>query len=256
MPLHDWTRVSPGIYHHFHGSWITELGKALNGGLLPSGYYAMTEQIAGEVSQDVLTLQTSQTSSEAPWGGPEGATAVAEAPPKVSIVQELEEIDAYALKRRVLVIRHSSGDRIVALLEILSPGNKNSHRSLAMFVDKAISALWRGYHLLVIDPFPPGSFDPQGIHGAIWGELSSVPYRAPSDRPLTLVAYSAGLTTRAYVEPIAVGGVLPAMPLFLDEGWYVNVPLERTYREAYGGVPERWRRVIEGNEPSSPRSDA
>jgi hypothetical protein len=70
------------------------------------------------------------------------------------------------------------------------------------------------------------------------------------------VAYSAGLTTKAYVEPVAVGAALPAMPLFLDEGWYVNVPLERTYREAYGGVPERWRRVIEAKEPSAAGSGA
>lgn len=40
---------------------------------------------------------------------------------------------------------------------------------------------------------------------------------------------------------------LPDMPLFLDEDWYVNVPLEVTYMEAYTTIPRRWRQVIEGD---------
>ena len=248
MPVHDWTRVSAGVFHDFHGSWITELKKALNGGILPYGYYAMSEQVAGEVGPDVLAL-------EARSGGPgghesslEGATAVKETPPKVRFTVTANERELYTLKRRTLVIRHSSGDQIVALIEILSSGNKNRKGALQRFIDKAVSALARGYHLLVVDLYPPSSYDPQGIHGVLWSEFEVAPYKRPADKPLTLVAYSTGAIPRAYVEPIAVGSVLPAMPLFLDEDWYVNVPLEETYNEAYGTVAERWRRVIEGSE--------
>ena len=45
----------------------------------------------------------------------------------------------------------------------------------------------------------------------------------PPDKPLTTVAYAAEPTT-AYVEPVAVGEVLPEMPLFLGPGFY-GVPL-------------------------------
>ena len=62
---------------------------------------------------------------------------------------------------------------------------------------------------------------------------------------MTLVAYAAGLTKRAFVEPIAVGDVLTPMPLFLEPEAYVNVPLEETYQAAYRGVPMRWKRVLE-----------
>jgi hypothetical protein len=41
MPVHDWTRVDAGIFHDFHLGWIGELRGALNGGLLPEGYYAL-----------------------------------------------------------------------------------------------------------------------------------------------------------------------------------------------------------------------
>ena len=62
-----------------------------------------------------------------------------------------------------------------------------------------------------------------------------------------LAAYTGGVLPQAYVEPIALGAVLPDMPFFLDEAWYLNVPLEATYMEAYTTVPRRWRQVIEGD---------
>lgn len=30
MPVHDWTRVEAGIFHHFHHAWIEENTRALN----------------------------------------------------------------------------------------------------------------------------------------------------------------------------------------------------------------------------------
>jgi hypothetical protein len=72
-----------------------------------------------------------------------------------------------AARPRRLVIRHTTGDRIVALLEIVSPGNKQSRGAIQSFVDKAVAALNDGYHLLVLDLLPPGAFDPKGMHGAI-----------------------------------------------------------------------------------------
>jgi hypothetical protein len=53
-----------------------------------------------------------------------------------------------------------------------------------------------------------------------------------------------------YLEHLAVGGVLPEMPLFLRPDRYVNVPLEATYQAAYGGMPAFWRDVLEGRPPA------
>ncbi|HEY8504097.1 MAG TPA: DUF4058 domain-containing protein, partial [Gemmataceae bacterium] len=135
-------------------------------------------------------------------------------------------MDQYVQRQSTLVVRHSSGDGIVALVEIVSPGNKPSRFALRTSVQKAGTALFRGYHLLVIDLFPPGPRDPQGIHGAIWEEIADASYRQPSDKPLTLAAYDAGPPKTCYLEPAAVGDVLPEMPLFLRPGEYVPVPLQ------------------------------
>ncbi len=247
MPIHDWTRVSDGTFHAFHVSWVSELQESLNSGLLPPDFYAQAEQIVGPLGPDVLTLQLSGPQSgdsmSSDESGPRGI-AVATAPPRSRLTASAV-MDYYVSKRRTVVIRHSSGDRIVALLEIVSPGNKSSRHALRSFVEKAIEALFHGYHLLIIDLFPPTPRDPQGIHGAIWSEISDEPFQLPLGEPLTLAAYSAGPIKRAWVEPTAVGRPLAEMPLFLDPETYVNVPLEETYQAAFRGVPKRWKQVLQ-----------
>ena len=47
VPIHDWTRVPPGIWHDFHVAWIGEVRKQLNGGLLPDPFYALAEPQGG-----------------------------------------------------------------------------------------------------------------------------------------------------------------------------------------------------------------
>jgi hypothetical protein len=245
MPIHDWTRVTAGIWHDFHLAWIAEIRNVLNEGLLPPDYYALAEQIAGPLGPDVLTLQELQPGmSDSNSGTPGEAEALALPPPWTRIAAEAEMND-YVLKRRTLVIRHTSEDRIVALLEIVSPGNKSARHALRSFVEKAVEALYRGYHLLIVDLFPAGPRDPHGIHAAIWGEFSEDAAPLPPGEPLTLAAYSAGPVKRAYVEPMAVGRALIDMPLFLEPEVYVNVPLETTYMAAYRGVPRRWRKVLD-----------
>ncbi|HEX4607160.1 MAG TPA: DUF4058 domain-containing protein, partial [Urbifossiella sp.] len=90
MPMHDWTRVGAGIYHHFHGRWLYAVAAALNCGVLPPGFYALADQIVQPFEPDVIAL------------------------------------------RRVTV-RHISGHRVVALVELVSPGNKSGRRYFAAF---------------------------------------------------------------------------------------------------------------------------
>jgi hypothetical protein len=245
MPIHDWTRVKAGIFHHFHHAWIFAISEAMNGGLLPSGYYALAEQIAGGFGPDVLTLEA-PTQSALTHDLPDqlGGVAVAAAPPKVRY-HARSEPDQYARKAKAVVIRHSSDHRVVAMVEIVSPGNKTGRGALRQFVEEAQEFLNRGVHLLIVDLFPPGSFDPQGIHSLIW-EYAEDSFELTSDTPLTLAAYIGGEAPEAYVEPTAIGLPLIDMPLFLTPDFYVPVPLEQTSQTAWEAVPAVWRNVLEG----------
>jgi hypothetical protein len=250
MPVHDWTRVLSGTFHDFHQAWITEMRNALNAGLLPEGYYALAEQVAGGPHPDVLTLEA----YDEPWndagshepGEPGGTSvAVAERPPQVRYTLQAEE-SLYAAKADRVAIYHASGDRVVAFVEIVSPGNKHSHVAISQFLDKLAAALAKRCHLVVIDLHPPGTYDSRGVHAEFWGSGPTV----TAEEPLSLAAYCADSVPKAYFEPICVGAPLPDMPLFLTPERYVNLPLEPTYMGAWRGVPARWKRVIEAPQRS------
>ncbi|MFO0968337.1 MAG: DUF4058 family protein [Gemmataceae bacterium] len=239
MPVHDWRRVDPGVFHDFHNVWIGLLRNALNEGGLPSGYYAMSEQHIGKYVSDVLTLHK----PIAPPGHISGALAVAEAPPKVRRKLSLAP-DARA-RRKTLAIRHVSDHRLIAVVEIVSPANKDRHDHVREFLDKIEDLLAHGIHILLVDLFPPGSHDPLGLHAALWDRLGDTPEPPPADEPLTLASYVAGAPVEAYLEHLAVGQSLADMPLFLDPGIYVYTPLEETYQATWRGTPEPWRAVLQ-----------
>jgi hypothetical protein len=158
-------------------------------------------------------------------------------------------MEFYRRKQTTVAVRHVSGDRVVAMVEILSPGNKSTVGALRSFVEKAAELLDHRVHLLIIDVLPPGPRDPQGVHGALWEYFAGQTYSPPPGKPLTLAAYETALTTKAYVRPMAVGDVLGEMPLFLEPNACVDAPLEATYHTAFNGMPHRWRRVLEAANP-------
>lgn len=250
MPAHDWTRVESGIFHHFHHAWIEQITRSFNQGILPPGYYALAEQHAAGFGPDVLSLQSvgagGDEGDESPSpGAPASNGGLLLLAPRARLTEEAD-LEYYRRKQNAVVVRHVSGDRMVAVVEVVSPGNKGSRHAIRGFLEKAAALLERGIHLLVLDLFPPGPRDPGGIHAAIWEEIAGQGSTPIPGKPLTLAAYESDLVVRAYVEPIAVGDVLPAMPLFLKPGGHVLVPLEELYQAAWESVPLRWRKVVAG----------
>lgn len=241
MPIHDWSRVDPGVFHDFHQAWTIEIRNALNDGGLPPGFFAMVEQIVSGPIPDVVTLESRPTAADA--SGPAGGVAVANAPPQARFVTSAEP-DLYARQANRIVIKHRLG-RVVAVIEIVSPGNKSSRHALRSFVEKCAELLREGIHLLVVDLFPPSPRDPQGLHKAIWDEVRDEPFELPPDKPLTVAAYSAGVPQMAYVEPVAVGDPLPVLPIFLDPDTYVPAPLETTYQTTWARWPDVLRENVE-----------
>jgi hypothetical protein len=220
MPVHDWTSVAPDIFHDLHLAWVAEIGKVLNCGRLLETYYALAEQHGGRSIADILTFPARPL-----------------------------PVEPFALaRRRSLAIRHVTGHRLVALLEILSPANKDRPESVRDFTTKVVDALDAGVHVLFVDLFPPGESDPDSMHGVICRRLeqSDERYDLPAEEPLTLASYRAGPRVEIDIEHLAVGAPLCDMPLYLRPDRYVKVPLEATYQAAYAGMPAFWRHVLEG----------
>lgn len=248
MPMHDWTRVEAGVYHSFHTSWLVSISRALNTGILPPEYYAMSEQVTATIAPDIVTLQQPGEQPIAPPLDPR-LREMAIAPLGVKVIERGRRKPLVRARRR-LAIRHVSGHRVVAVIELVSPGNKESKKAFRAFVEKAVAVLTVGVHLHVIDPFPPGPRDPGGLHPAIWHAItrpskSNVPLTVTPDQPLAVMSYQSDDEVLAAVQPFAVGEPVPTMPLFLEVDYHVNVPLEDTYQAAFAELASFWRKVLE-----------
>jgi hypothetical protein len=165
MPMHDWTQVEAGTYHDFNFGWIVELRKSLNGGLLPSGYYAQAEQWAGGSIPDILGLHESDPEERTPPEPSGGVATLTKTKPKVEERLTGKKLQNPKGKSRSLVVRHTSGHRIIAFVEIVSPANKDRDESVYDFCTKVVTALKAGIHVSLVDPFPPGPADALGMHG-------------------------------------------------------------------------------------------
>lgn len=149
-----------------------------------------------------------------------------------------------AVRANRIVVRRHLG-RIVAVIDIVSRGNKDSRAALRDFVNKTIDCLRAGIHVLIIDLFPPTPRDPYGLHKVVWDEIVEEDFAFPEGKDRILASYESGSVQAAYVEPVAVGDVLPEMPLFLADSLHILVPLEPTYQAAWDASPFALPRAVE-----------
>lgn len=242
MPIHDWTRVYAGLFHDFHQTWSIYIKNAMNAGLLPDGLTALVEQKTGPREPDVLTVDTFHQARRADES--DGGLLIA-TPPNTQIVRKSSK-EFYSDLANRIVVKHQLG-RTVAVIEIVSPGNKDSKRAFKEFVDKSTEFIRAGIHLLVIDVFPPTRRDPYGVHRAIWDEFEDedVLFEFPPGKDRILASYDAGREKAAYVEPISVGEMMPDMPLFLVDRRHIRVPLESTYQTTWSVLPRNLQQYVE-----------
>lgn len=242
MPLHDWSRVDHGLFHDFHNSWLYILKDTLNHGVLPAGYYALTDQHSEGYISDVLTYGERRPTKGKPKS--KGGPAVALAEPGTE--------DRMVSKRRVvypgrrLAIRREGETRVVAVIEVVSPSNKDRLQSVGIFTGKVLEFLSSGIHVLVVDILPPNSATPHGMHSAIWSVVDPerMTPHLPPDRPMVVAGYRAEPKPVAYLNYAAVGRPIPAGPLYLDRERFVEVPLEATYTQTFDRQPEQFKASV------------
>ncbi len=247
MPMHDWTRADDGVFHQFHQDFVAQLARRLNAGLLPDPLYALLDRkpltkgddVPLHVAPDVLAV--SAPGADAPAGG----LSVLTAPPPARH-RDRGEVEAYTRLANRVAVRTSDGDELVAVFELVSPGNKSSQRRFDLFARKCGRLISRGVHVTLADFHPPTRRDPDGLHPVVWAAVvGDRPYRLPPDKPYTLAAYAAGNPADAYVEQVGVGDRLPDTPLFLTPERYVLLPLEAVYADCWAALPKRLKQRVE-----------
>ena len=240
MPIHDWTRVEAGVFHGFHHRWIGRLAEALTARLGPT-YYAEAEQHADTHVADVLTLER-----------PTGASGPASPrPPRLASAAPVATLRRTSVRRprpqfkpKHVVIRHVSGHRVVALVEIVSPANKDRRRHAEAFEGKVIEAIRAEVHVAVVDLFPPTRWAPNGLPAFSWRRYDRSDVTLPTDQPLSLGSFRAVRRPEAFFEFRGVAEELPALPLYLTPSRWVPLPLADTYDATFAASPPYLRELL------------
>jgi hypothetical protein len=223
MPLHDWNEERD--WETVHLLWIAELGRWIKP-RLPAGYRMSLATVSAlvvgptPVHPDVSVRQHAEPT--APLADPE----------ELAPDQEV----ALAMVDPAQVVHVNRAGNLVAVIELISPRNKDRPESRRTTTDRFIGYLTHGIHLLMVDVHPrPADFSfADDLAAALLFPAPALPapcatsYRMGG---LSLVA-GAGHLMAMWRRPLAVGQPLPSLPLPLTREVSVLVDLEKTYRSA------------------------
>ena len=136
-------------WESFLSSWATRLADALTERWLPPNYIAEEHAHFGpSVEIDVATFER-----EASATGAEGGGAVATVGPKVWIPPAADGVlpAVFPDTFEVRVLATDTGPKLVAAIELISPGNKDRPAERRAFATKCASYLSQGISVIIVD---------------------------------------------------------------------------------------------------------
>lgn len=231
MPLHDWTD-QPG-WEGVHLYWMTEIGRWLKGHL-PPGYRAFIGTSPLPVL-DIATVKPDVSVKKAtPLQLPQSANGnQAVASETVDTFQPDLEVAVATLQEDTSILVELEG-RLIAVVELISPRNKDRPAARAHYGSRFVSYLKSGVHLLLVDVQPrPAGFS---FAKLIATTLGIAP--PPFDVPLAVSyrvgepAAEGGRLLAVWQRSLAAGQELATIPLALAGQQVVVVHLEATYARA------------------------
>jgi hypothetical protein len=226
-PVHDWEA--------FHGRWAFALADLLNRILPAQRYLAEAQVHAGRhIEADVAEFELEQPLLAEQGNGSAGGLPVQAqtwAPPAATRTVDIVfpddiEVEVFDLR---------DGKRLVAVIELVSPRNKDRDLWRRAFAAKCVAYLQRGIGLIVVDIITNrgGNLHRELVEMLGQAEGSTL----PADADLYAVAYRPARRKESsqldlWPVPLAVGQLLPLLPLALRGAFFVPVDLEATYTEA------------------------
>jgi Protein of unknown function (DUF4058) len=239
MPLRDHFHGDLNDRRHwesFHGGWPMEIIRRLNT-RLPTRYHAELQVHLGTVLEvDVATFEEESLSEnggsfEGSNGANGGVATAVWAPPRPAQTiavdlpaQDVFEVEVYDDRR----------GRLVAAVELVSPGNKDRPENRRAFAIKCAAYLQQRVSVVVVDIVTER-------HANLHVELMDLLERTeaapwPEGQDIYAVAYRTTKENNAWrldlwPEPLALGQPLPTLPLWLASNLAVSLELEATYEE-------------------------
>jgi hypothetical protein len=220
-------------WESFHSSWATRIADALTERWLPPDYIAEENaHIGPSVEIDVGTFESGSSSEEGTGSGTSAILSATNwAPPAPDAVFPSVIPDTFEVR----ILSTEAGPKLVAAIELISPGNKDRATERRAFATKCASYLYQGISLILVDIVTNRRAN---LHNEILRvmEAADTP-NLPSEVSLYAVAYRPlrrdGKTEiDLWRSPLTLGQSLPVLPLSLDVDLVIPVDFEATYAEA------------------------
>jgi hypothetical protein len=235
MPLLDHFHAplsSERRWESFHSSWATRIADALTENWLPPNYIAEEHVHLGpSVEIDVATFEREVTPTPQDNGGIVATVGrKVWAPPAPD--GQIPVVFPATFEVRVLCT--DTGPKLVAVIELVSPGNKDRTAERRAFATKCASYLYQGISLIVVDIVTSRRAN---LHNEILQTLDAPDaLQLAAETVLYAVAYRPlrrdgkdGI--EVWRSPLELGQALPELPLGLRADLAVPVDFEATYAE-------------------------
>lgn len=220
-------------WESFHSNWATKLADALTERWLPPNYIAEEHAHFGpSVEIDVATFERETSATTAG-----GSAVAATAEPKVWSPPDADGVlpSVFPETFEVRVLSTDTGPKLVAAIELVSPGNKDRPAERRAFAVKCASHLYQGIGVIVVDIVANRRAN---MHNEILrvmeaGDVLLLPPEAylyaVAYRPLRRGPHD---DIDIWRVPLEVGQSLPVLPLGLRADLVIPVDFETTYADA------------------------
>jgi hypothetical protein len=235
MPLLDHFRpplFPQRSWESFHSRWANSIADQLNESL-PKRYFAEVQtHLGSQVEADVAEFsKAAEFDPSASGNGAGGVSIQAWAPPVAAFSMPATFPDTF----QVVVRDGHDGARLVAVVELVSPSNKDRPDSRAVFAGKTAAYLQRGIGLMIIDVVTGRRFN---LHSELVRVLGlDTSFSMSDDAFLYAVAYRPvrrGRADQIDVWPVilSLGETLPVLPLALLGSHAIPLDLNVAYEDA------------------------
>lgn len=209
----------------FHGRWATEIADELNRSLPPRyRAWAHAQLSGGVVEIDVAALK------EAGWEEPNGPDRWEPPAATGTAVIDFTGLDIFEVK----VIYQGDDLELIAALELVSPANKDRPAHRRAFAMKCANYLEQGTSVIVVDIVTGRT---SSLHDELMTilELNDTPL---TDSNLSAIAYrsrreNAHTNIDWWAQPLAVGQVMPKVPMWIGIDVKVPIDLEASYMKTF-----------------------
>jgi hypothetical protein len=235
MPLRDHFRpptTRHGSWESLHGMWPAIIVQHLRR-QLPPGYVSAPRVRLGPYYEiDIGAFERDDREPGVGSGGG-GTATLAAARPTWAVETDVPEEDEYAVE----IYNAEEERQLVAVIEIVSPANKDRLDKRRAFVGKCAALLRKGVAVSIVDVVTIR-------HANLYAEVMTFighPDPTLSAEPPPIYASSCRWTTNAsgtrarleaWSHPLAVGQPFQPLPLWLSDDVRLVFDLERSYEQA------------------------